>query len=98
MRAISSAMQFETSAPALLPYVQKLALHAMTELVCRQIQDQVIVSRKKQKTAPQIEQTEAPRPVSKSEQRKLKQIERRKEAQARVRGTQLSACSSLGHM
>jgi hypothetical protein len=50
------------------------------------MKDQVIVPKKKQKLATQNDDAEAPRPVSKSEQRKLKQIERRKEAQARARG------------
>lgn len=55
---------------------------------CRDIKDQVLVDQKKQKVASDNGQGESKdvRPVSKSEMRKLKQIERRKEAQARVQG------------
>lgn len=50
--------------------------------------DQVLTGKKKQKVAYDAGQSSSKdsRPVSKSETRKLKQIERRKEAQARVQG------------
>lgn len=64
---------------------------------CRGLPDQVLAGKKKQKVAADVGPSEPKdgRPVSKSEMRKLKQIERRKEAQARVQGSASSCAISV---